>query len=97
MPFRCNRILRQYCKLQSAVFEFTAGCYGGMALKGITPQERLEKWNAAICAQKASGLTIKEWCEQNGINSNTYYYYLRRIRDAMLESSGTLSLHLHAS
>lgn len=57
-------------------------------MKGITPQERLEKWNAAICAQKASGLTIKEWCEQNGINSNTYYYYLRRIRDAMLESSG---------
>ena len=43
-------------------------------MKGITPQERLEKWNAAICAQKASGLTIKEWCEQNGINSNTYYY-----------------------
>lgn len=57
-------------------------------MKWITPQERLEKWNAAICAQKASGLTIKEWCEQNGINSNTYYYYLRRIRDAMLESSG---------
>ena len=57
-------------------------------MKGITPQERLEKWNAAICAQKASGLTIKEWCEQNGINSNTYYYYLARIRDAMLESSG---------
>ena len=57
-------------------------------MKGITPQERLEKWNAAICAQKASGLTIKKWCEQNGINSNTYYYYLRRIRDAMLESSG---------
>ena len=68
-----------------------------MALKGITPQERLEKWNAAICAQKASGLTIKEWYEQNGINPNTYYYYLRRIRDAMLESSGALSLHLHAS
>ena len=41
-------------------------------MKGITPQERLEKWNAAICAQKASGLTIKEWCEQNGINPNTY-------------------------
>ena len=40
-----------------------------------------------LCAE-ASGLTIKEWCEQNGINSNTYYYYLRRIRDAMLESSG---------
>ena len=57
-------------------------------MKGITPQERLEKWNAAICAQKASGLTIKEWCEENGINSNTYYYYLRRIRDAMLGSFG---------
>lgn len=57
-------------------------------MKGITPQERLEKWNEAICTQKASGLTIKDWCSENGVNLNTYYYYLRRIRDAMLESSG---------
>ena len=66
-------------------------------MKGITPQERLEKWNAAICAQKASGLTIKEWCEQNGINPNTYYYYLRRIRDAMLESSGPRLMEMEFS
>ena len=31
VPFRCNRILRQYCKLQYTVFVFTADCYGGMA------------------------------------------------------------------
>lgn len=43
-------------------------------MKGIVPQERLEKWNEAICAQKTSRFTIKEWCGQNEINSNICYY-----------------------
>ena len=65
-------------------------------MKGIAPQERLEKWNEAICAQKASGLTIKDWCAENGVNPNTYYYYLRRIRDVMLESSGPRLVEMKA-
>ena len=68
-----------------------------MALKGINTTGASGKMECGHLCAEASGLTIKEWCEQNGINSNTYYYYLRRIRDAMLESSDTLSLHLHAS
>ena len=39
-------------------------------MRGIIPQERLEKWNEAICAQKASELTIKEWCAQTGLIVN---------------------------
>ena len=32
---------------------------------------RLQEWSELIKAQQASGLTIKQWCEQNGIKPNT--------------------------
>lgn len=34
---------------------------------------RLQEWSAQIEAQQASGLTIREWCAENGIKPNTYY------------------------
>ena len=30
-----------------------------------------------------SGLSVTEWCKQNGINIKTYYYRLKRVRQAM--------------
>jgi len=34
---------------------------------------RLQQWSELIKSQQASGLTIKQWCEGNGIKPNTYY------------------------
>ena len=36
---------------------------------------RLQEWNRQIEEQKASGLSVPEWCIQNGINLKTYYYH----------------------
>ena len=33
-----------------------------------------------IREQKASGLSIKNWCMENGVSENSYYYRLRKIR-----------------
>lgn len=47
---------------------------------------RREKWRKVIMLQKASGLTITEWCEQNGIRARQFHYWQKILRDnALLE------------
>ena len=48
---------------------------------------RLQKWKQQIEEQKSSGLSVQEWCIQNGINLKTYYYHLRRVREEFFKSS----------
>ena len=48
---------------------------------------RLQEWSAQIEAQQASGLTVRQWCAENGIKSNTYYHRLKRVREQYLQSS----------
>lgn len=33
-----------------------------------------------------SGLKVNEWCEQNGVSRNAYYYWLRKIREKACQS-----------
>ena len=46
----------------------------------------LEEWEKQIMDCHASGLTIQEWCRKNGVNSKTYYYRLRQVREKSLEA-----------
>ena len=48
---------------------------------------RLKEWSAQIEAQQTSGLTVQQWCSQNGIKPNTYYNRLRRVREQYLDSA----------
>ncbi|MCR4889973.1 MAG: IS66 family insertion sequence element accessory protein TnpB [Ruminococcus sp.] len=45
---------------------------------------RLQQWAEQVQKQQASGLTIKQWCDENGIKTNTYYARLKRIREHSL-------------
>ena len=47
---------------------------------------RLQEWEQQIEEQRSSGLSVQEWCEQNGINPKTYYYHLRKVREDFLKS-----------
>lgn len=51
---------------------------------------RLQEWSAQIEAQQASGLTVQQWCSQNGIKPNTYYNRLKRVREQFLDSTPAL-------
>lgn len=37
-------------------------------------------WTNRIKECRASGLTVKRWCEQNNIGIKNYYYWMRKIK-----------------
>lgn len=46
---------------------------------------KLSTWQRLISQQKASGLSIRCWCEQNALTEQQFYYRLRRVREAILD------------
>ena len=47
----------------------------------------MQEWSAQIEAQQTSGLTVQQWCVENGIKPKTYYYRLKKVREQFLDSS----------
>lgn len=45
----------------------------------------LREWALMIQQRQESGLPATEWCKQNGIPIDTYYYRLRQVRKAVLK------------
>ena len=46
----------------------------------------MEQWRKIIADCQNSGLKVDEWCEQNGVSRNSYYYWLRKIREKACQS-----------
>ena len=56
------------------------------AITTIKRNVQLQEWTKQIKEQQESGMTVKAYCVQNGINLKTYYYHLRKVREQCLES-----------
>ena len=56
------------------------------AITTIKRNVQLQEWTKQIKEQQESGMTVKAYCAQNGINIKTYYYHLRKVREQCLES-----------
>lgn len=51
-----------------------------MKIRQIKTQMHIQEWTKLIDARQSSGLSIKEWCEQNNLSQSKYYYYLKKLR-----------------
>ena len=49
----------------------------------IKNEVRLQQWAEMVQLRNESGLTVSQWCRQNGINQKTYYYRLNLVRKAL--------------
>ena len=49
---------------------------------------RLREWAAQIreCQSRPAGMSVVDWCACHGITKANYYYRLRRVREACLET-----------
>ena len=45
---------------------------------------RMNEWKQLIHERQQSGQSVRIWCLQNGIRENSYYYWLRIIREEAL-------------
>ena len=46
----------------------------------------MREWAEMVRTCRSSGLTVKEWFLNNGINIKTYYYRLKRVRDFICDN-----------
>lgn len=52
----------------------------------VKHQFRMEEWRKRIVECQSSGMTVSHWCKQNGYCEQTYYKYLKRIREEMVDA-----------
>ena len=48
---------------------------------------RMNEWRQLIHERQQSGQSVRAWCLQNGIRENSYYYWLRTIREEALRET----------
>ena len=48
---------------------------------------RINEWSQLIHERQQSGQSVRAWCRQNGIRENSYYYWLRIIREEALRET----------
>lgn len=49
----------------------------------VKKEIKLAQWVEMIRQRNESGLSVTEWCKENGINIKTYYYRLKRVRQVV--------------
>ena len=55
----------------------------------VAQQTRLSEWADLIrdCQNRPQGMKIDEWCQLHGITKASYYWRLRKVREAYLETA----------
>ena len=46
---------------------------------------QMQGWAHQIDDCEGSGLSVRDWCEENGVSPKTYYYHRKRVREEILE------------
>lgn len=50
-------------------------------------QVHLQEWTIRFADQKASGLTVRQWCEQNKLSFHTYNYWKHLLKEEVVDQS----------
>ena len=50
-------------------------------------QVHLQEWAIRFADQKASGLTVWQWCEQNKLSFHTYNYWKHLLKEEVVDQS----------
>lgn len=58
----------------------------------VAQQTRLSEWAEMIrdCQNRPQGMKIEEWCQLHDITKASYYWRLRKVREAFLETTDNM-------
>lgn len=51
----------------------------------IKTEVRTGRWLESVRRCRESGMTVRSWCEANGIKVKSYYYWLRKFRTQLCD------------
>lgn len=54
------------------------------AVKQKSREVKLRQWAEIVTICRNSGITIRSWCDENGVNEKQYYYWQRKLREMAL-------------
>ena len=57
-----------------------------MRAQNVVRKVQMQGWAHQIDECERSGLSVRHWCEENGVNTKTYYYRRKRVREELFES-----------
>lgn len=63
-------------------------------IEQVKESVRTENWRQRIQECQQSGKSVHAWCKENGIAASTYYKYLRKIRETLLQDNQIVALEL---
>ena len=55
------------------------------SLQRANQQQRLVEWSRRVEACRSSGLSVGQWCQENGIAVSTYFSWQRKVFQALKE------------
>ena len=54
-----------------------------LRLSDLQKNAKLNAWYETLQERKASGQSVDAWCQENGIVRSTYYYWQKKVREAV--------------
>ena len=59
-----------------------------MTSNELKHQTKIQEWGLAIQECRSSGLSVREWCRQQGVTTTTYYRWEREILSEIRRKDG---------
>lgn len=56
-----------------------------MTIRSVGQRQRLLEWSQRVADCRQSGMSVKRWCEENGVTTKTYYTWQKKVFTAMVE------------
>ena len=55
------------------------------SIQTLGQRQRLLEWSQRVADCRQSGMSVKRWCDENGVSTKTYYTWQKKVFSAMVE------------